>query len=92
MSSIATLPATDRTRELDALLARMVREADDRIPAERRTRRTLGEMMPGYERQPVLVLHRPRMNDACAICGVWSCKGNCWQAAPAGASAKAVAR
>ncbi|MFC8247587.1 hypothetical protein [Streptomyces chartreusis] len=50
-------------RELGDLLARMVRESDARIPAERRARRTLQEMLPGYERQPVLVLHRPVMAD-----------------------------
>jgi hypothetical protein len=78
MSSVATLtPATDHGRELGALLARMARQADARIPAERRTRRTLQEMMPGYQRQPVLVLHRPEMNDACPLCGRWSCTGVC---------------
>lgn len=61
-------------RQLGDLLARMVRETDTRTPSERRARRTLQEMMPGYVRQPVLVLHRPVMaDDACPLCGLWNC-------------------
>ncbi|MET9986186.1 hypothetical protein [Streptomyces rochei] len=61
-------------RQLGDLLARMAREADSRIPAEHRTRRTLQEMAPGYERQPVLTLYRPVMaDDACPLCGSWNC-------------------
>ncbi|MCQ4203890.1 hypothetical protein M4J06_001506 [Streptomyces coelicoflavus] len=61
-------------RQLGDLLARMVHEADSRVPAGRRARRTLQEMQPGYERQPVLVLHRPVMaDDACPLCGSWNC-------------------
>ncbi|MFJ4276151.1 hypothetical protein ACIP29_37045 [Streptomyces coelicoflavus] len=61
-------------RQLGDLLARMVGEADSRVPTERRARRTLQEMLPGYERQPVLILHRPVMaNDACPLCGRWNC-------------------
>ncbi|MGW1615182.1 hypothetical protein ACWCQZ_38205 [Streptomyces sp. NPDC002285] len=78
-------------RQLGDLLARMVRESDARIPAERRARRTLQEMLPGHERQPVLVLHRPVMaDDACALCGRWNCDpNNCppTSAAPAPATA-----
>ncbi|NJP74668.1 hypothetical protein HCJ99_28255 [Streptomyces sp. C1-2] len=71
-------PTTDAVtgsdHQLGQLLARMVREADARIPQERRARRTLQEMMPGYERQPVLVLARPVMaDDACPLCGRWNC-------------------
>jgi hypothetical protein len=62
-------------RQLGDLLARMTREADARIPAGRRARRTLQEMAPGYERQPVLILHRPVMaDDACGLCGYWRCR------------------
>ncbi|TWD13124.1 hypothetical protein FB570_11951 [Streptomyces sp. T12] len=69
--------ATAADRQLGDLLARMVRETDARVPAERRARRTLQEMMPGYERQPVLTLHRPAMaDDACPLCGRWNCKGS----------------
>lgn len=68
--------ATVADRQLGGLLARMVREADARVPAERRARRTLQEMAPGYERQPVLTLYRPVMaDDACPVCARWSCKG-----------------
>ncbi|MFG2811484.1 hypothetical protein [Streptomyces massasporeus] len=64
-------------RQLGVLLARMVRESDARIPTERRARRTLQEMAPGYERQPVLTLYRPVMaDDACPLCGRWSCNGS----------------
>ena len=63
--------------QLGELLERMVREADARIPAERKARRTLQEMVPGYERQPVLTLYRPVMaDDACPLCGRWSCGGS----------------
>ncbi|MFD5473366.1 hypothetical protein [Streptomyces sp. NPDC127105] len=63
-------------RHLGDLLARMAREADARIPDGRRARRTLQEMMPGYQRQPVLTLHRPVMaDDACPLCGRWNCPG-----------------
>ncbi|MFF9757427.1 hypothetical protein ACF1FC_32450 [Streptomyces sp. NPDC014344] len=65
------------SRQLSALLARMVREADARIPDGRRARRTLQEMVPGYTRQPVLTLHRPVMaDDACPLCGRWNCTGS----------------
>jgi hypothetical protein len=64
-------------RQLGDLLARMVRESDARILEERRVRRTLQEMAPGYECQPVLTLHRPVMaDDACPLCGRWSCNGS----------------
>ncbi|MEU9631492.1 hypothetical protein AB0D89_32475 [Streptomyces luteogriseus] len=64
-------------RQLGDLLVRMVRESDARIPIERRVRRTLQEMVPGYERQPVLTLHLPVMaDDACPLCGRWSCNGS----------------
>jgi hypothetical protein len=97
MNAATLAPATDRNRELGALLTRMVRQADDRVPVERRARRTLAEMMPGFERQPLLVLHRPQMNDACPLCGVWACRGNCKlypgnTPATAGAIAEAAVR
>ncbi|MEU6572185.1 hypothetical protein [Streptomyces parvulus] len=83
-------------RQLGDLLARMVRENDGRIPAGRRVPRTLQEMqerMPGYERQPVLTLHRPVMaDDACPLCGRWNCKGSdCPPASTAPAPAPATA-
>ncbi|MEU3664024.1 hypothetical protein AB0E77_30415 [Streptomyces sp. NPDC032940] len=66
-------------RQLGDLLARMVREADRRVTTERRARRTLQEMLPGYERQPVLTLHRPVMaDDSCPLCHRWQCDpSNC---------------
>ncbi|MFB7211067.1 hypothetical protein [Streptomyces sp. NPDC056255] len=65
------------------LVRHLVDDGDDRArTAGRRARRTLAEMAPGYERQPVLLLTRPlpmrAANDACGICGRWSCNGtNC---------------
>ncbi|MEV7068541.1 hypothetical protein AB0N97_38045 [Streptomyces collinus] len=82
-------------RQLGDLLMRMVREQDVRVPEGRRVRRTLQEMAPGYERQPVLTLHRPVMaDDVCPLCGRWSCTGtDCPPgAAPARASAVCCAR
>ncbi|MGW7594548.1 hypothetical protein [Streptomyces rubiginosohelvolus] len=64
-----------RGYQLRDLLARMVREADSRIPAEHRVRRTLQEMLPHYERQPLLVLHRPTM-DMCPLCERFNCSGS----------------
>ncbi|OII61318.1 hypothetical protein BJP40_05970 [Streptomyces sp. CC53] len=62
---------------LGRLLARIARQEDTRLSAGRRARRTLQEMAPGYERQPVLLLHRPSMaDDACPLCGRWSCQGS----------------
>ncbi|MGW6684281.1 hypothetical protein ACWGBO_31050 [[Kitasatospora] papulosa] len=53
--------------------------------AGRRARRTLAEMDPGYERQPVLLLTRPltfrSADDACPLCGYWTCR--CGGIAPA---------
>ncbi|QNP67963.1 hypothetical protein [Streptomyces genisteinicus] len=82
-------------RALGELLARIASENDASIPADRRrARRTLQEMLPGYERQPVLILHRPRMaDDACPMCGYWRCR--CDEASapvPAGAGTRAAVR
>ncbi|MFF4983787.1 hypothetical protein ACFY3O_27510 [Streptomyces sp. NPDC001046] len=75
--------------QLGNLLTHMVREADARVPDGRRARRTLQEMAPGYERQPVLTLHRPVMaDDACPLCGRWSCNGS--DCPPGAASAPAT--
>ncbi|MFC8147934.1 hypothetical protein ACFUKV_40280, partial [Streptomyces paradoxus] len=105
-AAIMTRPAVSTTaavtnpaaahRQLGDLLARMVRESDNRVPAGRRVPRTLQEMqerMPGYERQPVLTLHRPVMaDDACPLCGRWNCTGaDCPPASIAPAPAPATA-
>lgn len=57
------------------LVQHLVADGDARaLGAGRQARRTLDQMMPGYTRQPVLILHRPRMaNDACPLCGKWQC-------------------
>lgn len=67
----------DADRRLGQHLMTVVRQQDAVISADRRVRRTLHEMLPGYERQPVLTLHRPVMaNDACPLCGRWNCNPN----------------
>ncbi len=77
-------------RQLGDLLARMVHEADSRVPTTRRARRTLQEMLPGYERQPVLTLHRPVMaGDSCPLCGKWNCDPS---KCPPGVSARRAAQ
>ncbi|MGW2109485.1 hypothetical protein [Streptomyces sp. NPDC001948] len=60
------------------LVRHLVGDGDDRArTAGRSACRTLAEMAPGYERQPVLLLTRPltfqSADDACAICGFWKC-------------------
>lgn len=67
----------DAERRLGDHLLDVVRRQDAALPADRRARRTLAEMAPGYERPPLLTLHRPVMaDDACVICGRWSCTGS----------------
>lgn len=73
--------------ETDTSFHRIVRhlvvDGDGRArTAGRRARRTLAEMAPEYERQPVLLLTRPLPmragDDACPICTRWNCDGtNC---------------
>ncbi|MGJ5899417.1 hypothetical protein ACSCBZ_46880 [Streptomyces niveiscabiei] len=67
----------DAERRLGDHLLDVVRRQDAALPDGRRARRTLAEMAPGYERQPLLTLHRPVMaDDACGLCGRWNCKGS----------------
>ncbi|WP_381805499.1 hypothetical protein [Streptomyces niveus] len=69
--------------EFHQFVARLVGDGDSRAASVgRRARRTLTEMAPGYIRQPVLrltgpVTFRAGANDACPLCGVWSCTGTC---------------
>ncbi|MFB7867330.1 hypothetical protein [Streptomyces sp. NPDC056069] len=71
---------------------RRMKLADAKV--SRPARRTLGQMMPGYERQPVLTLYRPQFsNDTpCIFCDQWLCPGNCrsYAPAPSGAALKAA--
>ncbi|MFI0020208.1 hypothetical protein [Streptomyces griseus] len=58
------------------LVEHLVADGDDRAAvAGRRARRTLQEMDPGYERQPVLILHRPTM-EQCPLCMRFNCGGH----------------
>ncbi|MFD7980220.1 hypothetical protein [Streptomyces sp. NPDC059071] len=67
--------------------------ADTKV--SRPARRTLAEMVPGFERQPMLTLYRPTFsNDTpCLFCDRWTCPGNCggFAPVPSGAAFKAVA-
>ncbi|MFE1130100.1 hypothetical protein ACWHAG_28495 [Streptomyces albidoflavus] len=87
---------TEGQQRLGRHLRRVIRQQDAAIPAHRRAPRTLAEMkarlgtaQPGFERQPVLVLHRPTMqDDACPLCLRWNCDPkNC---PPAGSSSLAT--
>ncbi|MFD5345642.1 hypothetical protein ACFWJY_18235 [Streptomyces anulatus] len=68
----------DETDQFNRLVQQLVDDGDERAAvAGRRARRTLQEMIPGYVRQPVLVLHRPAMADeACGLCHRWNCGGH----------------
>ncbi|MGC5543682.1 hypothetical protein ACPYPE_23715 [Streptomyces griseus] len=58
------------------LVEQLVAEGDDRAAvAGRRARRTLQEMLPGYVRQPMLILHRPVMGQ-CPLCERYNCPGH----------------
>ena len=70
-------PMPDET-EFHQFVQHLIDDGDDRARAAgRRARRTLAEMIPGYEQQPVLRLTGPltfqSADDACAICGFWKC-------------------
>ncbi|MGW9314846.1 hypothetical protein ACWGSB_21110 [Streptomyces albidoflavus] len=90
---------TEGQQRLGRHLRRVIRQQDAAIPVHRRAPRTLAQMkarlgaaQPGFERQPVLVLHRPTMqDDACPLCGRWSCNpANCPPAGAAPANARSA--
>ncbi|MFH9390841.1 hypothetical protein ACH4KV_29225 [Streptomyces albidoflavus] len=93
---------TEGQQRLGRHLRRVIRQQDAAIPAHRRAPRTLAEMQarlvrlgaaqPGYERQPVLVLHHPTMqDDACPLCLRWNCNpANCPPAGLAPANARSA--
>ncbi|MFB8413489.1 hypothetical protein [Streptomyces albidoflavus] len=95
---------TEGQQRLGRHLRRVIRQQDAAIPAHRRAPRTLAEMQarlvrlgaaqPGYERQPVLVLHHPTMqDDACPLCLRWNCNpANCPPAGLAPANARSARR
>lgn len=67
---------TDSLHQVGTLLLTMAEQDDARIPEGRRARRTLAEMAPGYIRPPLLTFNLPvrAANDACGLCGYWSCR------------------
>ncbi|WP_237496772.1 hypothetical protein [Streptomyces sp. SID8385] len=90
---------TEGQQRLGQHLRRVIRQQDAAIPTHRRAPRTLAEMkarlgtaQPGFERQPVLVLHRPTMKeDRCPLCGLWNCDpANCPPAGAAPANARSA--
>ncbi|MDX3538068.1 hypothetical protein PV721_27695 [Streptomyces sp. MB09-01] len=67
----------DAYHQLGQALLAMADTDDARIPAERRARRTLTEMAPGYIRPPLLsfnTLSFRAAEDACVLCGWWTCR------------------
>ncbi|MFF4647250.1 hypothetical protein [Streptomyces sp. NPDC001389] len=76
---------TDSLHQVGTLLLRMAERDDTRIPEGRRARRTLAEMAPGYVRPPLLTFNLPvrAANDACVLCGFWSCRCSQNAAVPA---------
>ncbi|TXR91742.1 hypothetical protein EAO73_35750 [Streptomyces sp. col6] len=85
-------PERDETDQFHRLIGDLVLDGDTRARAAgRRARRTLDEMQPGYDRQPILQLVRPltfrSADDACGLCGYWTCR--CGGVAPAPAASTA---
>ncbi|MFG2977721.1 hypothetical protein ACGFYY_32615 [Streptomyces sp. NPDC048331] len=77
--------------EVGTLLLSMAQRDDVRIPDGRRVRRTLAEMAPGYTRPPLLsfkTLSFRAAEDACGLCGFWTCR--CGQAATAPVRSRAT--
>ncbi|RPK32231.1 hypothetical protein EES39_39025 [Streptomyces sp. ADI92-24] len=90
----------DETDQFHQIVRGLVDDGDRRAHAAgRQTRRTLAEMAPGQTRQPVLRMTRqltftptvPRAgaDDACVLCGYWTCR--CGSSAAPATSVRAVA-
>ncbi|MFF3264952.1 hypothetical protein ACFYWO_38045 [Streptomyces sp. NPDC002932] len=84
----------DETDQFHQLVRQLAAEGDLRASsAGRRARRTFKEMAPGQTRQPVLRMTRPLTftssvsragaDDACGICGFWTCRCGAVVPAPA---------
>ncbi|MER8233197.1 hypothetical protein [Streptomyces sp. NPDC094049] len=68
----------DDLAALHQLVRHLVADGDHRaLRSGRRARRTLAETAPGYTRQPVLTLHRPRMAESCPLCAQSPCAEGC---------------
>ncbi|MCX5078803.1 hypothetical protein OHA84_37750 (plasmid) [Streptomyces sp. NBC_00513] len=67
---------TDSLHQVGTLLLTMAEGDDARIPEGRRARRTLAEMAPGYIRPPVLRFNVSvrAADEACGLCGYWTCR------------------
>ncbi|MDT0493650.1 hypothetical protein RM717_24425 [Streptomyces griseus] len=89
-------PERDETDRYHRLVQQLVADGDRRARrAGRQAPRTLQEMAPGLDRQPILrMVDRPLSftptpskagagaDDACVLCGRWLCGGNCFAPAP----------
>lgn len=86
-------PERDETDRFHQIVGQLVVDGDARAAGVgRRARRTLADMAPGLERQPVLRMTRPlpfapsvssrSEDDACVLCGSWLCTGSCFAPAP----------
>lgn len=65
------------------LVRHLATDGDDRAStAGRRARRTLAEMVPGYEQQPILRMTRAlplrAATEACGVCSRWNCNCPPW--------------
>ncbi|MFB6865102.1 hypothetical protein ACFCZQ_09965 [Streptomyces virginiae] len=85
---------TDSLHHVGTLLLTMAERNDARIPEGRRARRTLAEMAPGYVRPPLLRFNLPvrGADDACILCGWWTCRCGQNTAVPAPTSATGTVR
>ncbi|MET9436900.1 hypothetical protein [Streptomyces sp. NPDC006551] len=85
-SITATIPPTPPD-----IMEALRRVRSDRVV--RPARRTLAEMAPGYQRQPLLRLvpQTAAYEAPCLFCDSWTCPGNCQQFAPAPATEMAAA-
>ncbi|MCX4971024.1 hypothetical protein OHA98_41150 [Streptomyces sp. NBC_00654] len=91
-TDLGPMPDETDTQQYHRLVDQLVADGDHRAAtAGRHARRKLGEMAPGYERQPVLLLGRPltfrSSDERCPNCDRWLCSGNCGGVAPAPAPA-----
>ncbi|MET9954512.1 hypothetical protein ABZ135_23620 [Streptomyces sp. NPDC006339] len=62
---------------LHELVKHLVADGDRRArQADRLTRRTLGQMVPGHEHRELLSLAQPvrAADDACPVCAYWRCR------------------
>ncbi|MFE5614103.1 hypothetical protein [Streptomyces sp. NPDC056524] len=89
MSPARTIPKPQNPSDALADATRRMKRDDEIVT--RPARRTLKQMNPGYERQPILLLApNVAFDERCPNCDRWLCPGNCQQFAPAPSAATSV--